>query len=459
MSQATTALPKNISNRRELIEYLHAAARMEHSLCLQYLYAIFSLRRTINDFPPEQRGPEAYIIMQRNQRWAAQMMQVARQEMDHLGIVQNLLAAIGEPPSFWRPNFPQPPSTSPLCIKFWLQRLEEDTLRRFVDFEMPAYIVERLERPRHRPTECPQESIQSFYDEIRAAFSSLPVCELFDGDNRREVQSVGPAPDIAFEGGVTVLAVTNRAQASAAIDLITQQGEGIGDTPQSPDSHYSLFVGVLDEYRATREQFQIDPALPVVTNPAVQAPGSPDVTRVTYPQAVEAIELFNDAYFLTLVMLERFFDTFRGYWGLFQQIEAFETEHDLRTKQQNSALLEAVFFPLMTMVIRPLGEVIQRLPAFENAAVEFDCARAGPSFELAGYEVSLTGDFAFYQDLFDKLVRGSRRLAKHLREDPPPLRPDTWKHVRYLHQNLYRMRLNFDRVWHFGEPSRRGGRR
>src|SRR5262249_47488597 len=70
-----------------------------------------------------------------------------------------------------------------------------------------------------------------------------------------------------------------------------------------------------------------------------------------------------------------------------------------------------------------------------------------------------TGDFAFYQDLFDKLVRGSRRLAKHLREDPPPLRPDTWKHVRYLHQNLYRMRLNFERVWHFGEPSRRGERR
>jgi len=59
-----------IASRAHLIERLHQAAEAEHSLCCQYLYAAFSLRRMAADFPAESRGDAAELVMTATQGWA-----------------------------------------------------------------------------------------------------------------------------------------------------------------------------------------------------------------------------------------------------------------------------------------------------------------------------------------------------------------------------------------------------
>src|SRR5687768_740924 len=84
---ATSAPP---ASRAYLIEPLHQASEAEHSLCCQYLYATFSLRRTSADFPAESRGDATELVMTATQAWAYEIFYIARQEMEHLAIATNL---------------------------------------------------------------------------------------------------------------------------------------------------------------------------------------------------------------------------------------------------------------------------------------------------------------------------------------------------------------------------------
>lgn len=62
------------------------------------------MRKTETDFESDPNR----IVLQRAQRWSAVLMLVARQEMEHLALVCNLLNAVGADLNFRRPNFPQP---------------------------------------------------------------------------------------------------------------------------------------------------------------------------------------------------------------------------------------------------------------------------------------------------------------------------------------------------------------
>jgi hypothetical protein len=74
------------------------------------------------------------------------------------------------------------------------------------------------------------------------------------------------------------------------------------------------------------------------------------------------MELFDDAYRTMLMLLTRLF------------AHTDETEDDL------AVLRSIAFFPLMTMALRPLGEILTAMPAHDPD----DGRRAGPSFDPGG---------------------------------------------------------------------------
>src|SRR5579862_9931 len=89
-------------HREELIALLTEAAEIEHGLMCCYLYAAFSLR-TSDD---AGLAPDRLAAVR---RWRGVILDVAIEEMLHLGLVANLMTAIGARPNFTRQNFPVSP--------------------------------------------------------------------------------------------------------------------------------------------------------------------------------------------------------------------------------------------------------------------------------------------------------------------------------------------------------------
>jgi hypothetical protein len=120
----------DVAHRRRLVALLTEAAELEHALMCQYLYAALSMKRRVEEGVTWQQ-------LELMRRWEASIMLVARQEMEHLGLVCNLLTAIGEAPWLTRPNLPLAPRHYDLEVRLEFERLAEETLRRFVLLEIP----------------------------------------------------------------------------------------------------------------------------------------------------------------------------------------------------------------------------------------------------------------------------------------------------------------------------------
>ena len=117
-----------IDTREELINALHVACEVEHSLLVQYLYAGLSMKKNLAE------GLTAH--QQRLVRsWQARVYHIAREEMGHLGIVFNLLAAIGASPKMDRRPMPNVVGYFPFLSI--LLRFGDEALYRFLIFELP----------------------------------------------------------------------------------------------------------------------------------------------------------------------------------------------------------------------------------------------------------------------------------------------------------------------------------
>src|SRR5437762_9964801 len=83
--------PIAVEHRGQLIYLLREAAELEHGIMCQYLFAAFSLKQSV---------AEGITVEQLEAvgRWRNVVLEVARQEMLHLALVQNLLTAIGAAP-------------------------------------------------------------------------------------------------------------------------------------------------------------------------------------------------------------------------------------------------------------------------------------------------------------------------------------------------------------------------
>ena len=122
-----------VNDREELIYLLTEAAEFEHTVMCTYLYAQWSLKREESEgITTEEK--EAI------DRWRIAMRTVALEEMLHLTLVNNLLAAIGAAPHLSRPDFPISQGYFPSEVDFHLAPFDQQSIEHFVFIERPEGI-------------------------------------------------------------------------------------------------------------------------------------------------------------------------------------------------------------------------------------------------------------------------------------------------------------------------------
>ena len=354
--------PFVIEHREALIYLLCQAAELEHGIMCQYLYAVFSLKQSESEGLSQQ---EAAAV----QRWRKKISHVATQEMLHLSLVQNLLAAIGGAPHLSRPNFPHPASHYPAGVHLALIPFGEQALRHFMFLERPegmdledaegmtafGYARPAMQAGDIVPRGQDFATVGHLYRSIEAG-----IAHLADKYGERWL-FVGPPRAQATQqyfGWPELIAVTDAASAQRAIDEILEQGEG--PRGEWRDAHFGQFVQILDEFEQLREANRaFDPVRPVIPVNVRPAERDVDIPLVTDPLAQRVMDLFNVSYEILLTMLQRFF------------------AHTEETEPQLKVLADASV-NLMFEVVKPLGDLITTLPA----GPQYPDRTAGPSFEL-----------------------------------------------------------------------------
>ncbi|WCN04115.1 ferritin-like domain-containing protein [Streptomyces sp. M92] len=393
--------------RARLIDALCEVAELEHSLCLQYLYAAFSLKTR-----PDEGGLDE-VQAELVREWKGQLLLLAREEMLHLGLVLNLLASVGGVAYLRRPNFPQPERYYPLGTIAALEPFSAKSLERFLSYELPSALL-----PAQQPADGPgvetRMTVGQLYERIRHVIMTVEEKDLFIGSALRQVDTAAVIDpegvfdeDVAVGYGVEPFAIYDRSSALRAVDLIVEQGEGA--TESEDDSHYNRLMRIkvqltaeLEEAARTGRTFK--PARPMLDNPVVQpAADAEGANVISEPLAREAAELFDAGYGLLVLMLLRFYNRV-----------------DESTAEQKR-IQRVAFFPLMTMFTRPLGEILSELPALtRNSSVT-----AGPPFEFQRGLALIPERNVAHQVFVERLIDLSRRarlFADHLKNAPAPPR-------------------------------------
>jgi hypothetical protein len=371
-----------VEGREELLYLLGEAAEVEHAACCIYLYAAFTLRAEPGDGLTAAQVPAVA-------EWKRGINRIALQEMIHLALVNNLLAALGGAPRLVRHNLPQRSPYAPE-IRLTLAPFNEQTLRRFLYIERPegmdiSSIAGELDHDRPAPPvptgplvlPAPQafSSVGQLYRGIEWGLRGL--VDRY-GEERVFVGSPNAQASTRYfrvpERMPELIPVTGLASAVQAIQTIVEEGEGARGGWQR--AHFGRFLEILEAYRAMKAADpSFSPARPSVTNPYVRVPrdllglatasgpAAPDDPRGVHliqdPTTAAVSDLFNACYAAMLQLLYRFF----------QHTE--ETDEELGMLGQTSVLM-------MLQVIRPLGELLTRLPVGPWAPGW----TAGPSFML-----------------------------------------------------------------------------
>lgn len=446
-----------ITTREQLVAALKDAGDVEHQLMVQYLYTGFSLKRD----PDATCSPAQYEHVR---RWSSTLFMVARQEMEHLSFVNEMLTAIGEPPHYSRENIGKrglqsPYFTSetlgreagegdpqPVPLPYAFERFDEATMARFVCGESPPYadvppgvdvgwcfecgdgpLMAESDPPplgAARLTERGKEEIaaggvQELYDAIKLAFQTLEGIFV-------------PSPaevEVPVEYNVFVFPVVDRATAVAAIDLILKQGEGLAD-PWAFDTHFRRFTEIHRELvamKAADESF--DPAYPLITNP-----GPEDIPN-EFARAV--FDVTNDAYAVLLLMLAGLYD---------RAVPASEDVYP----HYATALSQMSFAPAMSMIIRPLNEVLVRLP------IDAEGRATGSSYYIGDEDQALLknprdarlGDISFLLERWQKLTEDIGGLA----QTAGSAGAEEWveRSLGYVYQTSHRIGANLRHIYQAG---------
>jgi hypothetical protein len=356
--------PIVVEHRKELSYLLCQAAEIEHLAMGQYLYAAFSLRTEVGPgLTPDQS--EAV------ERWRAVLLSIAREEMLHWAMVNNLLTAIGSAPYVTRPNYPQRAKGYPPSVQFALLPFGEDALRHFVYFERAAGVDVEDSATFEHAGELPvpmsatelQPRPQGFFTQGQL-YGSL-------GDGLRNLADrlgedglfIGPpwaqAATDSF-GWEQLVPVRDLETALAVLEIIVEQGEGA--TEDVEGSHFGRFSDVLDEYLALKSADpSFRPAHPVTAAVVRGVEGLPLTgPLITDPTTAAVSDLFNVVNDLILQMVCRYF--------------AFGHE----TREQLGTLADAAV-SLMFGAIRPLGMLLASLPVGDDSPG----STAGANFQLA----------------------------------------------------------------------------
>jgi CDGSH-type Zn-finger protein/uncharacterized Fe-S cluster protein YjdI len=293
-----------IQDREELYFLLSEAAEFEHAVMCTYLYAMWSLKREESE---GVTAPELAAI----EGWRRSLRQVALEEMLHLTLVNNILAATGAAPHLWRPEFPVRPGWFPTDVVMRLSPFSEATLDHFMyierpegiemvdgaGFDHPAHYPRAARADRLSPTPRDYSSQGHLYHALLRGLAKLvqEVGEenVFVGHDEAQVT----AKEFGLPG---LFKVDGLDAARRAIDEIVTQGEGA--PAHREGSHYQRFAAIKDELtRLRRARPAFEPGRPVVENPNLDNPrGRDDVTPITDPQTAKLVDLGNALYALMM---------------------------------------------------------------------------------------------------------------------------------------------------------------
>jgi hypothetical protein len=298
-----------VQDREELIYLLCEAAEFEHTVMCSYLYAQWTLKRD------ESEGVTAAELAAID-RWRLSLAQVAREEMLHLSLVNNLLAAIGAAPHLWRPAFPVRPGHFPADVVMNLAPFCEATLDHFMFIERPEGIqlvdgagfaheahYERAVRA-DLLSPSPQDYISQghLYHGVLQGLARLVAVlgeeRVFVGHGEAQVG----AEEFPLPGLFTI---NDLASAQRAIEVIVLQGEGAPAHRES--SHFARFDAIRRELAQLREARPgFEPARRVIRNPilgdfGIQHDGVPILDPVT----TRVVDLGNAVYALMIRALSQ----------------------------------------------------------------------------------------------------------------------------------------------------------
>ena len=352
-----------VESREELVYLLGEACELEHGLLCEYLYAQFSLKRSVDEgVTPEQ--------LARIQAWELSIIDVVKQEMLHLALATNILTALGAAPHFERPNFPILSRWYPEDVQIALVPFGERALRHFMFLERPEGMALRdaegfgaLGHMRPLSSDDPQitggaeewHTVGHLYRGIERGLAHLVdrygESDVFIGPPKAQaITQVFEWPELT--------AVTSLATASSAIEIIVEQGEGArGDWV---NSHFGKFVGILEDYLAVRRADPgFEPGRPVIPVFLREPPDVDLVTLIEDPLTRRVADVFNAAYEVILQVQSRYF------------VHHGETADELETLAKTAK-------HLMNWVMRTLGPMMTALPVGPRHPGQM----AGPAFEI-----------------------------------------------------------------------------
>ena len=385
----------------QLVYLLGQAAELEHGIMCQYLFAAFSTKQSVDE---GVTASQLEVVA----RWRKVVLEVARQEMLHLALVQNLLTAIGSAPHFGRPEFPSAASYFPPGVSLALVPFGEQALRHFLYLERPegmpledaqGFAAAEHARPLSgvRPSAAWEEeaivaraqdfqTVGHLYRAIDVGFAWL-TAKL--GEQRLFVGPPAAQATADDFGWPQLIAVTNLKTAHAAGDTIVEQGEGVRGEWRT--AHFGRFLEVFEEYLALLDADPaFDPARPVCAG-TVRQRGGTDVPIIDDPTTAQVADLFDVTNEIVLLTLTRLFGG------------ADETH------AQRKALADAAV-GLMFAAIEPLGQLLTRMPFGPSKP---NCT-AGPTFALVPQGASLLPHRAAAWIVLEERLREAAEFGRRI---------------------------------------------
>ncbi len=299
-----------IQDREELTYLLCEAAEFEHAVMCTYLYAMWSLKREEGE--GVTRDELAAI-----ERWRASLRLVAREEMLHLCLVNNLLAALGSAPHLWKPELPVRPGRFPADVVMKLMPFSAAALDHFLYIERPEGIAledgkgfEHAQYHRAARADLLSPAAQDYVSQGHLYHGILNgLIRLVEQVGEKKVfvghaQSQVGGAEFGLPG---LFKVTDLASARRAIEEIVIQGEGA--PAHSETSHYARFAQIKNELaarNAARPAFE--PARNAAANPTLSDTAEgPDRTPIADPAAAKTVDLGNAIYALMMRTLAQVF--------------------------------------------------------------------------------------------------------------------------------------------------------
>jgi len=479
-----------------LVYCLHEAAELEQQLMIQYLYAAFSMKKR-----PDATCNDAQYEHVR--RWQSTVYMVARQEMEHLALVNGMLTAIGAEPFFDRQNIPlQSPyllgeslrtekslANRPCDIPFMFERFNLATIKRFVCAESPSEqtlidagkrvpkwcfsckdqpysstsLAERakgkvMAQPRMFPlaeSHISEEllaagneelakhggpmkafgggesirpgTIQELYRIIETLFRFLSVrWNLYTGNPNQQVF-------VPIEYQINIFPITDLSSTLTALRLIVEEGEGI-TAPPDFQSHFERFYDVHDDLEGVLKD---DPGF----EPSLPLPENPRGDQITDLFAKELFDLFNYTYASLLFVLTSLYARYQP--SSSQSYPYF-----------SSALQENAFGPIMTMLLRPIAEIMAHTASGDGKHT------TGANFEISAddraslHDPSKLGNIEFFLGRLEEITRRLGQLSgvnlAAVARTPADV-PFLDRQLRFVYESAAAMTNNMRRIYQMGQ--------